>query len=106
FPDAQLNRPAINDADEDDIRTLGKLFMGLNRLADPAPFEFLEVVNKNAAVRIPHLQRSNRERLAFKLEFIVDDFFHRLAGRHGNRFGVKLWLAEFGIKQVIAGLSL
>ena len=64
FPDSQLDGVAINDAHKDDVRTIRKLFMGLNSAAGFAPVKGFEIIDENTAVRVSHFQGGDGEPLA------------------------------------------
>ena len=70
---------AIAHPNEDHIRAFGKLRMILDQRTEPAPINRVEVINKDAAIGISHLQRGDFQNFAVYLERIINHAFERLA---------------------------
>src|ERR1051325_1920689 len=106
LPDAQLDSLTIDNAHEDDIRPVRKLFVSFNGTPNFAPVERLEIVDKQTTVWVSHLQRRNPKRSVREIELIVDNFFERRFRDHWDRCIVKLRLAQVGVKNIATGAGL
>src|SRR5262245_42964505 len=70
FPNSFLDIPSIEDANKDDVSPLGKLRMILDQRPQPPPIDRVEIVHKDTAVRVSHLQRGNFDLRASDVERI------------------------------------
>jgi len=89
LPNSFFNVLAIANPNEDHIRAFGKLRMILDQRTEPSPINRRKIIDKDATVRISHLQRGDFQSFAADFEWIIDYAIQRPIGLEWNRCGIQ-----------------